>query len=154
MAKKSVTNHYELQSYENPLKMSLKNQESIFQGTEYGDFIFMVYFACHEFSIKRQWWIFMAHEIAMKYRQMVSWPLKKLGCYRFHGPWTFQSWISEVMKNEPIVNVDFMGHENPMKCMSCWISWAMKTIYIYFSAMEILRNQWMDSNSINLEPKY
>lgn len=47
-----------------------------------------------------------------------------------------------------------MGHENPMKCMSRWMSWAMKTIYIYFSAMEILRNQLMDSNSINLEPKY
>ena len=35
--------HYELQSYENLMKMSLKNQESIFQGTEYGDVIFMVY---------------------------------------------------------------------------------------------------------------
>ena len=50
----TINLHYELQSYENPMKMSLKNQESIFQGTEYGDFIFMVYFACHEFSIKRQ----------------------------------------------------------------------------------------------------
>ena len=44
--------HYELQCYENPMKMSLKTQEGIFQGPEYRYFIFMAYFSGHEFSMK------------------------------------------------------------------------------------------------------
>ena len=44
--------YYELQCYENPMKMSLKTQESIFQGPEYRYFIFMAYFSGHEFSMK------------------------------------------------------------------------------------------------------
>ena len=44
--------NYELQCYENPMKMSLKTQESIFQGPEYRYFIFMAYFSGHEFSMK------------------------------------------------------------------------------------------------------
>ena len=45
--------HYELQCYENPMKMSFKTQESIFQGHEYRYFIFMAYFSGPEFSMKR-----------------------------------------------------------------------------------------------------
>ena len=44
--------HYELQCYENPMKMSLKTKESIFQGPEYRYFIFMAYFSGLEVSIK------------------------------------------------------------------------------------------------------
>ena len=44
--------YYELQCYENPMKMSLKTQESIFQGPEYRFFIFMAYFSGLEFSMK------------------------------------------------------------------------------------------------------
>ena len=47
-----ISPHYELQCYENPMKMSLKTQGSIFQGLEYAYFIFMVYFSGHEFSMK------------------------------------------------------------------------------------------------------
>ena len=44
--------HYELQCYENPMKMSLKTEEGIFQGPEYRYFIFMAYFSGHEFVMK------------------------------------------------------------------------------------------------------
>ena len=44
--------HYELQCYENPMKMSLKTQESFFQGPEYRYFIFMAYFSGPEFAMK------------------------------------------------------------------------------------------------------
>ena len=44
--------NYELQCYENPMKMSLKTQESIFQGPEYSYFLFMAYFSGHGFSVK------------------------------------------------------------------------------------------------------
>ena len=44
--------HYELQCYENPMKMSLKTEEGIFQGPEYRYFIFMAYFSSHEFAMK------------------------------------------------------------------------------------------------------
>ena len=43
---------YELQCYENPMKMSLKTQESIFQGPEDSYFLFMAYFSGHGFSVK------------------------------------------------------------------------------------------------------
>ena len=78
--------HYELQCYENPLKMSLKTQESIFQGPEYGYFIFKVYFSGHEFSMKSCQCRFMAHEIAMKYLPLGFMSPEKLVCYTFHGP--------------------------------------------------------------------
>ena len=48
----TVCIHYKLQCYENPMKMSLKTQESIFQGPEYRYFIYMAYFSGHEFSMK------------------------------------------------------------------------------------------------------
>ena len=41
--------NYELQCYENPMKMSLKTQESIFQGPEYSYFLFMAYFQAIDF---------------------------------------------------------------------------------------------------------
>ena len=44
--------NYELQCCENPMKMSLKTQESIFQGPEYSYFLFMAYFSGHGFSVK------------------------------------------------------------------------------------------------------
>ena len=44
--------HYELQCCENPMKMSLKTEEGIFQGPEYRYFIFMAYFSGHEFAMK------------------------------------------------------------------------------------------------------
>ena len=44
--------NYELQCYENPMKMSLKTQEIIFQGPEYRYFLFMAYFSGHGFSVK------------------------------------------------------------------------------------------------------
>ena len=48
---------YELQCYGILIKMSLKTQESIFQGPEYRYFVFMVHFSGHEKLIIG----FMAH---------------------------------------------------------------------------------------------
>ena len=79
--------HYELQYYENPMKMLLKTQESIFQGPEYRYFILMAYFSGHEFSVKTELIMsFKAHEIAMKYLALGFMINEKLACYRFHGP--------------------------------------------------------------------
>ena len=76
---------YELQCYENPMKMSLKTQEIIFQGPEYRYFLFMAYFFrpwifCEKFIM-----VFMTHEIAMKYLALGFMSHEKLVCYRFHG---------------------------------------------------------------------
>ena len=79
--------YYELQCYENPMKMSLKTQESIFQGPENRYFIFMAYFSGHEFSSYEKLIMgFMAHEIAMKYLALGFMSHEKLVCYRFHEP--------------------------------------------------------------------
>ena len=69
--------HYELQCYENPMKMSLKTQEGIFQGPKY-----------------RLWKVdngFHGHEIAMKYLALGFMSHEMLVCYRFHGPWKLHS---------------------------------------------------------------
>ena len=74
---------YELQCYGILIKMSLKTQESIFQGPEYRYFVFMVYFSGHEKLIIG----FMAHWIAMKYMTLGFMSHEKLMCCRFHGLW-------------------------------------------------------------------
>ena len=84
--------HYELQCYENPMKMSLGPWIQIFHfhGLFFRPWIF------YEKLIMG----FMAHEIAMKYLALGFMSHEKLVCYRFHGPWKLHSEISGVVKNE------------------------------------------------------
>ena len=66
--------HYELQCYENPMKMSLKTQESI-QGPDYRYFIFMAYFSGHEFLWK------------VDNGFHGSWNCHEISGIRVHEPW-------------------------------------------------------------------
>ena len=80
--------YYELQCYENAMKMSLKTQESILNT----DISWIFY--------EKLIMVFIAHEIAMKYLALGFMSHEKLVCYRFHGPWKLHSEISGVVKNE------------------------------------------------------
>ena len=68
--------HYELQCYENPMEMSLKTQESIFQGPEYRYFI-------------SSWPILQAMNFLWKVDNGFhgSWNCHEISGTRVHEPW-------------------------------------------------------------------